>query len=592
MKKLKKLAALVLAAAMVLTMGMTSFAANNEGSVVINGTKTDQKIEAYRIFTAVNTGTNISGAKTVDYTLEKSFETFFTEKVDSCKGKTDTALSEAAVDYVSEIQRGGSEEKVNFAKTVLDWIITTVKTDSDAFDTVKISATGDEGTSTTINSLPYGMYLIYPYGSSDTTGVENSTNGEKSPAMIVTVADNEQVTIKMKSTYPTVDKNIVPNVPGNPDYTVTVNDGNFGIELDDFWIHHDMELESLNAPETYAVDGKATAGDFSIGDEVTFQLTATVPDMTGYNNYTFKFTDTLSKGLTFSSIHSVTVGGDKLKPSDASTGSGYSTYTAKLAGQTLEITLNDFFEKYNTRVGDEITVTYTAVINDKASVGMEPNTNEAKLEFSNDPNSDGTGTSETDEVQVHTFDFTIFKYAMLENAETGLGGAHFKLYSNETCQTEIKLVKEDEYTYRVATADESAADDIVTPNTGDVGKVQIKGLAAGTYYLQETEAPDGYHKLNAPIKITITATYDDAEPNGTGELESYRVDYEYNGKKVTGTEISTENTSPEVKVENKDGTILPDTGGMGTVIFTVAGLVLIIGVGASFVVSRRKRDAR
>lgn len=576
MKRLKKLAALVLAAVMVLSMGMTAFAAD-DASIVINGTKAGQKIEAYRMFTAVKTGMNDEGA-TVDYTLESVFAEFFkSDDKYGCKDKTGTALSEAAVDYVSGIQRGDSAGKVTFAKEVLAWIISTIKSNADALNAVKktVTATGD---STTLSNLPYGMYVIYPYGASDTVNVTGSTNGEKSPAMIVTVADSTQKTINMKSTYPTVDKEIIPPVQNDdPDYTI--EEGSGSIVVDGSWDgNHDMDLESVTDP--------SKAGDFQIGDEVTFQLTATVPDMTGFTAYTFKFHDTLSAGLDFKNIISVKVGETVLEPS-TDYQSGTYTPTVGQNGKELTIELNDFFDQYKGKVGQTITVIYTAVLNKDAVVGMDPNTNEAKVVFSNDPTKDTTGESEPDKVEVHTFDFTIFKYAMKDEGETPLDGAKFELYTDEACNNQINLVKVNEKTWRVATADDKDDDLTNTITTPDGGKVQIKGLASGTYYLKETVAPNGYHKLTAPITVVITPAYDET----TDKLTSYTVKYTYNG--TTAESISKNaDISPEVKVENKDGTILPDTGGMGTVIFTVAGIALILGVGASFVISRKKRDAR
>lgn len=574
MKRLKKLAALVLAAVMVLSMGMTAFAVD-DASIVINGTKADQKIEAYRMFTAVKTGTNDEGA-TVDYTLEKVFESFFTgDPKYGCQGKTGTALSEAAVDYVSGIQRGDSAGKVTFAKEVLAWIISSIKVDPHALDNVKKLVMGTDG-STTLSDLPYGMYVIYPYGASDTENVTESTNKEKSPAMIVTVADNTQKTINMKSTYPTVDKGIISPVQNDdPDYTI--EEGSGSIVVDGSWDgNHDMDLESVTDP--------SKAGDFQVGDEVTFQLTATVPDMTGFTDYTFIFHDTLSNGLDFKNIISVKVGETVLKPStDYQPG----TYTPTVGqnGKELTIELNDFFNQYNDKVGQTITVIYTAVLNKDAVVGMDPNTNEAYVVFSNDPTKNTTGESEPDVVEVHTFDFTIFKYAMKDEGETPLDGAKFELYTDEACNNQINLVQVSDSTWRVATEDDSRLTNTIT--TPDGGKVQIKGLAAGTYYLKETVAPNGYHKLTAPITVVITPAYDVT----TGKLTSYTVKYTYNGETETDTSI-VQNDSPEVRVENKDGTILPDTGGMGTVIFTVVGIALILGVGASFVISRKKRDAR
>lgn len=591
MKRLKKLAALVLAAVMVLSMEMTAFAAD-EASIVINGTKAGQKIEAYRMFTAVKTGMNDEGAATVDYTLETAFEDFFTSAAKyGCQNKTDAALSEAAVDYVSTIQRGDSTEKVTFAKEVLAWIIKTIKSDANALDTVKIT-TEATGNTATLSNLPYGMYVIYPYGASDTVNVTESTNKEKSPAMIVTVADSTPKSINMKSTYPTVDKEIISPVEDDPDYNVG---GSGGIVVDDSWEgNHNMGIDSVPNPDapglynadTRAVDTPSKAGDFQVGDEVTFQLTATVPDMTGFTDYTFKFHDTLSDGLDFKSIISVTVGDEVVKPSDADN-AGNLTYTPVLNGKELTITLNNFFSQYKDKVGQTITVIYTAVLNEDAVVGMDPNTNEANVEFSNDPTTNTTDKSETDKVEVHTFDFTIFKYAIENTAETPLDGAKFELYTDEACTSakQIELVKLDDNTWRVATEDDTTKTNTIT--TPSNGKVQIKGLASGTYYLKETVAPNGYHKLTAPIKVEIIPKYDET----TGKLTSYAVRYTYNGTTAESAS-NAEGTSPEVKVENKDGTILPDTGGMGTVIFTVAGIALILGVGASFVISRKKRDAR
>lgn len=573
MKRLKKLAALVLAAVMVLSMGMTAFA-DGDASIVINGTKAGQKIEAYRMFTAVKTGTTAEGA-TVDYTLESVFAEFFkSDDKYGCKDKTGTALSEAAVDYVSEIQRGDSAGKVTFAKEVLAWIIKTITTpgSENALNGVKAEVTGQDA-STTLSSLPYGMYVIYPYGASDTVNV---TSAVKSPAMIVTVADSTPKSINMKSTYPTVDKEIIPPVQNDdPDYTI--EEGSGSIVVVDSWDgNHDMDFESVTDP--------SKAGDFQVGDEVTFRLTATVPDMTGFTDYTFKFHDTLSNGLDFKNIISVKVGETVLKPS-TDYQSGTYTPTVGQNGKELTIELNDFFDQYKGKVGQTITVIYTAVLNENAVVGMDPNTNEAKVVFSNDPTKDTTGESEPDKVEVHTFDFTIFKYAMKDEGETPLDGAKFELYTDEACNNQINLVQVSDSTWRVATEDDSRLTNTIT--TPDGGKVQIKGLATGTYYLKETAAPEGYHKLTAPIKVEIIPTYDET----TDKLTSYAVKYTYNGETETDTS-STKNDSPEVKVENKDGTILPDTGGMGTVIFTVAGIALILGVGASFVISRKKRDAR
>lgn len=93
----------------------------------------------------------------------------------------------------------------------------------------------------------------------------------------------------------------------------------------------------------------------------------------------------------------------------------------------------------------------------------------------------------------------------------------------------------------------------------DDGKVLVKGLKAGIYYLRETKAPDGYNKLISDIKVEIKPVYDET----TGKLTSYSVDYTYNGTTTTGTAITNKTDSPEVAVENKTGAQLPSTGSKG-----------------------------
>ena len=210
---------------------------------------------------------------------------------------------------------------------------------------------------------------------------------------------------------------------------------------------------------------KRKTGDFGIGDTVTYQLTSKVPDMTGYNSYTFKFSDTLSKGLDLKEVLSVKVGNTTLTAKK----SGTNTYALAYdqAKRTLTVTLNDFYNSYKNHTGETITVVYTATLNKDAVIGMNPNTNKAVVEYSNDPTTGGTGTSEPSIVDVHTFDFTIYKYYLKDqnNKEdkTALAKAEFELYKGNTEgtaadeQAKVNIVDEGEGVYRQATADEAKA---------------------------------------------------------------------------------------------------------------------------------------
>ena len=319
--------------------------------------------------------------------------------------------------------------------------------------------------------------------------------------------------------------------------------------------------------------------------------------MTGYNSYTFKFSDTLSKGLDLKEVLSVKVGNTTLKAGKTGTNTYALAYDKNT--RTLTVTLNDFYNSYKNHTGETITVVYTATLNKDAVIGMNPNTNKAVVEYSNNPSTDKTGTSEPSTVDAHTFDFTIYKYYLKDqnNKEDkiALEKAEFELYKGNTEgtaadeQAKVNIVDEGNGVYRQATADEAKAADFTSAKiVSDAdGKVLVKGLDAGIYYLRETKAPEGYNKLLSDIKVVIKADYDVK----TGKLTSYSVDYTYNGKTTNGTAITDKDSHPVVAVENKTGAQLPSTGARTALLLTLAGVVLFAFMAASSIYSKR-REAR
>lgn len=348
------------------------------------------------------------------------------------------------------------------------------------------SATATQGNAT-FPSLADGYYIIVPSG------------GTFSPNL-VTVAETETKTVNLKGKKPTTEKKVE-----NQDW--------------------------------------ASA---QVGKKVTFKVTSQVPDMTGKKNYVFRLEDTLSKGLTMNvdDFKSVKIGETVLtKDSD---------YTVKVKPGTkaettdLVVEINGF-EKYNEKAGSNIVFEYQAEVN-KDAVTVEKATNEAHVEYGNDPNQ--MDESQPDKVKVYTHELTITKVDGKDKAP--LAGAEFELYEGSPAQgSAIKLVRENAVdgnnVYRVAdTTDQNTITKVVSPENG---KIVIKGLKDDTYTLKETKAPDGYNK-GKDTEITITA-----ESNDGGETVT-----------VTGNTIT---------VENNSGIQLPSTGGMGTIIFVAAGVCVV-----------------
>lgn len=347
-------------------------------------------------------------------------------------------------------------------------------------------------------------------------------------------------------------------------------------EIQSSLVSVDMTEKEVNLKgEAPSIEKTANAETVEIGQVVTYTITGTIPDTTGYDSYVYKIKDTLTNGLDFVTdaqgetqatnpyLVSVKIGDNVAKEQSATlSGEG---------NRTMELDLSKWIKDNQESKGQAFTVTYYAKVNSDAVVTEK---NSASLEYGNDPQN--TTTTTPSEAETPTYPLDINK--KIAKSETMLAGATFRLYKSEddakaANDNAIKVTEgTPEGSYTVAVDQENEKNmDMVTVAT-EVGKghnLHLNGLAAGTYWLVETDAPAGYNKLTAPIKVTITKSGDENVDNWTLTK----------GEDVEQDKI--------IDIENVSGTLLPETGGMGTVLFTVVAVVMILGVALSFIRSRK-----
>lgn len=512
MKKVKKLLAAMLAMAMILAMGVTTFAA----TVTITDKNGDSEFSAYKLFSAtVDEGAD--PAETDDkvaYSVNEKYKSILSEV-------TGKASNGDMVAYIATLTK--AEDTRAFADAVYAKISSA-------------SLTADATTnSQKFTDLDSGYYLIV-----ETTP---GNNGTYSLVMLDT-AKNTDTTITTKESVPTLVKKV---------------------------------FEETNIIENG--DGWQDAADYDIGDNVPFKLTGTVSnEYADYETYYYAFHDTLSSGLSLNEnsikVTVINAGKDDVvltKDTD---------YTIKIDGGKFEVCFANLKEISAVSATSKITVEYTAVLNDKAVIGSTGNPNTAKLEYCNDPYYTGTGDGSGDEgddgekpddpedpEDENPTSFTpedkviVFTYELDVNKVDGnddpLAGAGFTLYKGKDIVKKIQ-----------------AAD-----NTTEF---KFKGLDAGTYKLVETEVPAGYNKAD-DIEFTITADYDKEsdDPKLTKlEVPAFQFLFELIEGAVTDGIVS-------ATVVNVSGTFLPSTGGIGTTIFYVVGVLFMIAAVILYIKGKR-----
>ena len=400
-----------------------------------------------------------------------------------------------------------------------------------------------------------------------------------------------------------------------------------------------IDKKIIDTDANKAIDGDNKKTDTAaIGDTIEYEITGTVPNTEGYKYYYYVVHDTLSKGLTLDQDSFVVKIGDRTltKGTDYYVYFDGATNSFELALENLK-TLVDTDEN-GVSVGSAISIKYNATVNDNAAIGTDPNTNTAKLEYSNNPGSStrsdaadkpgtpGTGaaTGEGPDLITKTY---VTELTILKVDENGkkLTGAEFTLTGDNL----NKVIVETNTTFRKAgegetaeyykltngtytkTAPSSASQgqegynadkyESTTPKyirvttittsteaTGTTkkivgtvnaeGYVIFTGLNAGTYTLSETKTPSGYNTMS-DITFTISATQ-----SGSTTAVGGSINWSSNNAAIV---LDGTNGVFDATIVNKAGTQLPSTGGMGTTVFYVLGGVLVVGAVVLLITKKR-----
>ena len=317
--------------------------------------------------------------------------------------------------------------------------------------------------------------------------------------------------------------------------------------------------------------GFGSSADHAINEEFQFKLTATLPANPDraydyYDEYMVTFCDTLSAGITFDRWDTVVInngGADIPIPAE--------NYYSDASNQDLTLSIEDVktcAPGLNLNNGATITVTYTAHLNEKAYVNTAggasntENKNSVYLIYSNNPRSsaffDRTPESA---VCVYTYQLNNTKYHDDDTPGNELAGAGFRLYSDEACNNEIKLKKNNDGTYSPYFGTD-AGDEMFSD---EHGQFNVKGLDAGTYYLRETTPPKDYNAC-ADKKIVISATHTEYNVSLSGNLSTTIIN------------------------KKAGGITLPSTGGIGTTIFYVVGGGLMVAAIVLLVTKKRMEN--
>ena len=585
MKAMRKILATLLCLCLVFgCVSISTFAADTAtGSITIQNpshseaTVGGKTFNVYKVFNATTSGTSTSYSWYENANNNIPFYDYFYGPTGVVEENKANGSVQAAVDYVTNIQKTEGNLALSQLAEDLHAYITNANKVTETIPTVIPEVVVDENeTSVKIDNLSYGYYLVY-----DNTDLSGNSSAVRSAVMLTTV--NQDAVVTLKANRPELDKTVLEN-----DCT------------------------------TY---GKGTSA--MIGDDVTFKIDTLVPSHTLYTAYTYFINDKLPEGLTLDST-SIKV---YLVDTDTTELVAGTDYVLSVPGDngadfkvdfTAKMNVADYFE-----IGDKLSIVYNAHVTNRIKA-QAANVNTATLTYSNDPtrndptsndptkNSVGTTTSTAN---VYSYQFVFSKFAEDTNGvfkNVRLIGAEFQLYKVEggtktlmhfTTVPATNAAGADFTKYIVAeqaiegtTTDtlkvhEEGQETITLDHLnfgGHRGDVVVFGLSEGKYELVETKAPNGYILPDTSFAIEIVDAIGELGSVGTLSVTSSH-DTNDSGHIVNTNGMGELILTVWADITNEPGSALPETGGIGTTIFTILGIVMMAGAVAFF--TSRKRSS-
>ena len=307
----------------------------------------------------------------------------------------------------------------------------------------------------------------------------------------------------------------------------------------------------------YASGSWGEGNDGNVGDTVNFQTTIYVTDGNPTN---YVLHDQMSNGLNFKE------GSIVVKKNDER----FTDYT--VVTPTDNCTFEIKFNENSLQANDKVVVTYSATINSNAVVGTAGNDNETWLKYGNN------GETTHGKTKTYTWKFDILKYFTDSNdTKQYLADVEFVLYRKNNTTNTTEYAKFDSNKLSGWTATESDATKLKTNATSNVA---VEGLDAGTYFLKETATPVGFNSLTSDVEVQITSSCN------TLTHATYTVQY----KMVNEEDFTDTGDEKVVLIENKRGTTLPGTGGIGTTIFYVIGGGLMAAAAILLITKKRMEN--